>query len=126
MGTTGDQTANTEMNDQDTLLEWLPLLPRDPTPSGAPHPASTPAVHRLRSHENILNYPFVPSGQKLRSHAGASDWLTLGHVSNLYFQEDGISIWLLLPASILGMSLYLPAGIFTLGIPPNWKWGFRH
>ena len=47
MGIKGDETVSTGTNDQDTLLEWVPLLPRVPTPGGAPTPGSIPAIHGL-------------------------------------------------------------------------------
>lgn len=46
MGTKGDQTANTGMNDQDTLLEWLALLPKGTHShqTSLPLPLDTPCL----------------------------------------------------------------------------------
>lgn len=100
MGTQGDQAANTGMNDQDTMPERCHCCQG----ASLPPALDPPCLNSMAV--NATNYPFVPEGQAL-SQATASNWLTLGHVSNLYFQEDGRSMGSFIFHS--GQDLYLPA-----------------
>lgn len=63
-----------------------------------------------------LSYLFVPTGQVLGPQAGAPNRLTLGHVSNLSFWEEGRSTW---PFSSRAGHESLPPSRLTSGIAPN-------